>query len=129
MLFALLTIILPNFLIELSKISSVLASRVSTIQNTQDETQLGAADPSMQADSAADDDSELKFQKKIEVLSDREKEVLELVLKGLPSKLICGELFISNNTLKSHIQSIYTKLNVHSRSELFLLLKKDSKQS
>lgn len=83
----------------------------------------------MQADSAADDDSELKFQKKIEVLSDREKEVLELVLKGLPSKLICAELFISNNTLKSHIQRIYTKLNVHSRSELFLLLKKDSKQS
>ena len=129
MLFALLTIILPNFLIELSKISSVLASRVSLTQSAQDENQLGATDPSMQTDSAADDDSELKFQKKTEVLSDREKEVLELVLKGLPSKLICGELFISNNTLKSHIQSIYTKLNVHSRSELFLLLKKDSKQN
>ena len=128
-LFALLTIILPNFLIGLSKISSLLASRVSSIRNTQGENQLSPTDTSMQADNTVDYDTELKYLKKIEVLSDREKEVLELVLKGLPSKLICAELFISNNTLKSHIKSIYTKLNVHSRSELFLLLKEDSKQS
>lgn len=128
MLFALLTIILPSFLIELSKISSVLASRVSSNRNTQGESQLSPTDTSVQVNTV-DYDAGLKNLKIIEVLSDREKEVLELILKGLPSKLICSELFISNNTLKSHIQSIYTKLNVHSRSELFLLLKKDPKQS
>ena len=38
--------------------------------------------------------------------------------------MIALELFISNNTLKKHIQSIYNKLGVHIHSELFISMKK-----
>ena len=55
-------------------------------------------------------------------LTNREKEVLDLLIKGYPSEVICSTLFISTNTLKRHIQNIYNKLNVHSRAELFKLL-------
>lgn len=58
-----------------------------------------------------------------DLLSRREKEVLDLLLKGYPNDLIASALYISNNTLKKHIQNIYNKLGVHSRSELFLLMK------
>ena len=57
-------------------------------------------------------------------LTNREKEVLDLLIKGYPSELIASTLFISNNTLKRHIQNIYNKLNVHNRAELFKLLHK-----
>lgn len=52
------------------------------------------------------------------ILTAREKEVLQLLIKGLSYKDIAGNLFISSETLNSHIKNIYRKLDVHSRSEL-----------
>jgi len=57
-----------------------------------------------------------------DTLTNREKEVLDLLMKGYPSELIASTLFISNNTLKRHVQNIYNKFNVHSRAELFRLI-------
>lgn len=51
-------------------------------------------------------------------LTEREKEILQLLIKGNSYKEIAGVLFISVETLNSHIKNIYRKLNVHSRSEL-----------
>jgi DNA-binding NarL/FixJ family response regulator len=51
-------------------------------------------------------------------LTEREKEILNLLIKGLSYKQIAGDIFISVETLNSHIKNIYRKLNVHSRSEL-----------
>lgn len=51
-------------------------------------------------------------------LSTREHEILRLLIKGNSYKQIAGLLFISVQTLNSHIKNIYRKLNVHSRSEL-----------
>lgn len=51
-------------------------------------------------------------------LTDREKEVLQLMVKGLAFKEIAAQCFISIQTLNSHIKNIYQKLNVHSRAEL-----------
>lgn len=51
-------------------------------------------------------------------LTKREKEILEALVKGLSYKEIAGNIFISVETLNSHIKNIYRKLNVHSRSEL-----------
>jgi len=59
-----------------------------------------------------------------ESLTNREKEVLDLLIKGYPSEVMCSTLFISTNTLKRHVQNIYNKLNVHNRAELFRLLHK-----
>lgn len=50
-------------------------------------------------------------------ISKREKEILEYLAKGLTYDEISSELFISVNTLKSHIYRIYTKLNVDNRTE------------
>jgi DNA-binding CsgD family transcriptional regulator len=51
-------------------------------------------------------------------LTEREKEILQLLIKGNSYKEIAGSIFISVETLNSHIKNIYRKLNVHSRSEL-----------
>ncbi|MDM8532982.1 response regulator transcription factor [Anaerolineales bacterium HSG25] len=50
-------------------------------------------------------------------LSDRELEVLYRLGQGQTNKEIAVELFISVNTVKKHVQSIFTKLNVNSRAE------------
>src|SRR5687768_7639533 len=51
-------------------------------------------------------------------LTEREKEILNLLMKGNSYKEIAGGIYISVETLNSHIKNIYRKLNVHSRSEL-----------
>jgi DNA-binding NarL/FixJ family response regulator len=51
-------------------------------------------------------------------LTQREKEILQLLMKGLSYKEIASNIFISLETLNSHIKNIYRKLDVHSRSEL-----------
>jgi DNA-binding NarL/FixJ family response regulator len=50
-------------------------------------------------------------------LSDREKEVLALLVKGMSYKLIAETCFISIDTVRAHIRSIYEKLHVHSKAE------------
>jgi len=52
-----------------------------------------------------------------EPLTAREREVLELLGRGLSNKMIAKELHISEHTVKFHISSIYTKLGVASRTE------------
>ena len=53
----------------------------------------------------------------VEPLSERELEVLRLLTSSLSSAGMAEELFISVNTVRSHLQSIYAKLGVHSRYE------------
>jgi DNA-binding NarL/FixJ family response regulator len=50
-------------------------------------------------------------------LSDREKEVLQLLVNGYSYKMIAAEMFISIDTVRSHIKKIYEKLHVNSKSE------------
>ena len=54
-----------------------------------------------------------------EVLTVRETEVLELMLKGLDNSSIQEKLGISKNTLKTHISNIYGKTGIKNRRELF----------
>ena len=51
----------------------------------------------------------------MENFTDRERDVLHLLLKGLNNKQISDELFISKHTTKAHIASIFKKLNVINR--------------
>jgi DNA-binding NarL/FixJ family response regulator len=52
-----------------------------------------------------------------EPLSDRELEVLELLVEGLSNKLIAHRLTISEHTVKTHVASTFSKLGVSSRTK------------
>ena len=56
-------------------------------------------------------------------VSNREQEIIGLLVKGLSNQEIAEKLFISPNTVKTHIKNIYTKLGVSNRLQLFNLLK------
>jgi len=53
----------------------------------------------------------------IELLTERETQVLQLLAQGLANKQIAFALGISEHTVKFHISSVYTKLGVASRTE------------
>lgn len=55
--------------------------------------------------------------KAIGVLSERECEVLALVVEGFTNREIGEELGIARNTVKNHLRSIYGKLDVKNRTE------------
>jgi NarL family two-component system response regulator LiaR len=57
-------------------------------------------------------------------LSKREKEVLSLVVEGLPNKEIAKRLFLSNSTVQFHVSNILSKLGVSKRTEaVYMALK------
>lgn len=51
-------------------------------------------------------------------LSAREMEILEFLIQGRSAPYIAKELYVSVNTVKTHMKRIYQKLDVHSREEL-----------
>jgi len=53
----------------------------------------------------------------LDVLSKREKEILEALSKGLLYKEIADQLFISSQTVRKHVYHIYEKLHVSNRVE------------
>jgi DNA-binding NarL/FixJ family response regulator len=59
----------------------------------------------------------------VQDLSDREREVLELVMQGLGNKTIADRLGVTVAAVKWHLQHIYEKLHVHSRTEAALKFK------
>ena len=50
-------------------------------------------------------------------LSEREQQVLQFLVNGYSYKMIATEMFISIDTVRSHIKKIYEKLHVNSKSE------------
>lgn len=55
-------------------------------------------------------------------LTDREREITQFLLRGLPTADIARLLFISRHTLGDHVKAIFAKLGVSSRPELTALL-------
>jgi len=53
-------------------------------------------------------------------LSHREREVLELLVEGLPNKLIARRLGISEKTVKSHLTAVYRAIGVTDRTQAAL---------
>ena len=57
----------------------------------------------------------------LERLSERERQIAALVARGLKNKDIARELQISENTVKRHLQSIFSKTGTHDRLELAVI--------
>lgn len=53
-----------------------------------------------------------------ETLSDREREVVDLLAQGLSNREIAAALFLSDATVKTHLRSIMTKWNVRDRVQV-----------
>ncbi len=64
----------------------------------------------------------LSFLKEGELLATREREILEMVLENKKRKEIADELCLSENTIKTYTRTLYGKLGVSSREELYALL-------
>jgi DNA-binding NarL/FixJ family response regulator len=55
-------------------------------------------------------------------LTQRQSDVLHLLIQGKPNKLICRDLRLSEGTVKVHVSAILKALNVHSRSQAIVEL-------
>ena len=56
----------------------------------------------------------------LDALSQREREVLAMVARGLPNKLIARELSISEKTVKAHLTSVFRAIGVTDRTQAAL---------
>lgn len=52
------------------------------------------------------------------ILTDRENEIVNLLCTGRTYKMIAEELYLSENTIKTHIKSIYSKYEVQNKTQL-----------
>ena len=79
--------------------------------------------PGEGASNSADKEKTLDFSvsKKFAQLSKREQEVVSKLALGLSNRDIAEQLFISEKTVRNHLSTIFSKLDVTSRSQVLLL--------
>ncbi len=56
--------------------------------------------------------------RELDVLSRREREVVDLLLKGPRIAHVAKRLYISEHTVRNHLKAVFRKLNIHSQTEL-----------
>lgn len=56
--------------------------------------------------------------KTIELLTPRQQQIVERIVEGKSYKMIAGDLYISIDTVRSHIKKIYSTLQINSKAEL-----------
>jgi DNA-binding CsgD family transcriptional regulator len=111
------TAIVRDSLLEAALAAADAARRARVLAETLDEVLATLADPQRGqmvavpaiAASTADGASQL---------SQREREVLAQVAAGRSNKAIAEELYVSPNTVKTHVASLLRKMNVHTRAQL-----------
>lgn len=110
----------------------ILAMSNAIIQNRKRKNDQGNNNPGTQphqepliVDEVAQRCSTLSEQKH---LTAREKDVFLLLAKGRDVPSISKQLFISENTVRSHSKNVYRKLGVHSKQELLDLLEENGTQ-
>lgn len=59
---------------------------------------------------------------RVYALSQRERDVVSLLVGGLDTRAIAARLFISAHTVQDHLKAVFAKLNIHSRRELLTRL-------
>ncbi|MPQ34151.1 LuxR family transcriptional regulator [Clostridium estertheticum] len=66
------------------------------------------------------------FKQKYDI-TEKQSEIIELIIKGLTYKQIAEKLFISSKTVDNHVQNIYKKLNVNSKMQLSYFVRSNEK--
>ncbi len=59
-----------------------------------------------------------KKRSKLSVLTDRQQDIVKGIVDGKSYKMIADDLFVSIDTVRSHIKNIYKALNINSKAEL-----------
>jgi DNA-binding CsgD family transcriptional regulator len=59
---------------------------------------------------------------RVYALSQREREIVSLLVAGLDTRAIAERLFISTHTVQDHLKSVFAKVGIHSRRELLATL-------
>lgn len=91
---------------EIARHASIALARIAHIGGAQ--TSAGNAAPAVEAHALAERHD----------LNPREAEVLGLMLAGRTNREMAAELFISESTVKKHVNAVYRKLGVRNRMEL-----------
>ena len=60
------------------------------------------------------------------VLTAREREILQLLAEGMSNADVAGQLFISQETVKSHVRHILTKLEADTRTQAVAIALRDA---
>ena len=79
--------------------------------------QLLAAFPDVDTKQTATTEIRSSDDEWIEPLSERELEVLQLIAKGLTNREVGARLYLTQNTVKAHARTIYSKLGVNNRTQ------------
>ena len=58
----------------------------------------------------------------MQLLTPKERQVLLMLVQGMPYKQMSAQLFISPDTFKKHVKNIYKKIEVNNRSEALMWL-------
>ncbi len=106
LLIAILFLIRKNNLVKMDKLRSEIKLRLAETNQLKNELAVSKHSNTNQVNEV------LK-----EKLSERENEILELLIEGLSNKEIGEKLFLSVNTIKTHILSLYNKLGVNNRTQ------------
>lgn len=79
--------------------------------------------------SAVEQNKEINSFTMLGLLTERESEIATLLLKGRTYKMIADELYLSQNTVKTHIKNIYAKFSIQSKMELVNLMMGEKERS
>ncbi|HEU5430311.1 MAG TPA: response regulator transcription factor, partial [Thermomicrobiales bacterium] len=102
-----------------ARVAEEAAAQARSLAALLDEAFAALAEPELAPDDAHPTDA--ASQPKTAALSPREQEVLALVAEGRSNKAIATALFVSPNTIKTHVASLLTKLNADTRAQLAVI--------
>jgi DNA-binding NarL/FixJ family response regulator len=100
-----------------AEFSSLAAARSSDIESDAIIVSPGTPTDNSLAEDVRNGDDDSEDDLRIEALTPREVQVLELLAEGLPNKAIADRLKISDQTVKFHVSSISTKLGAANRTD------------